>query len=244
MRKNNTLPYSFRAEALMPIEYYRYTSWVEDRLIDLECHNRQNDPTLAEDVAPFEKIKQKCMDTPLDISNAQDGSDIRLREWDNKVVVCCLTSSGNRVYIGEKDGNWSLGLGVHSDSWIKPWKYKSRNLLKKDDVMIDIDYWKCECMSRFIHPNTDIICTKCGKKKADNARAYEVEKTNMFDERNIFRGIYSREALVELVKDAFGIDEYLRLQVPDAWLIELSDKLINGVKKEDIYSFILESLEE
>ena len=107
--------------------------------------------------------------------------------------------------------------------------------------MIDMNYWKCECRFKYIHRITDSICIKCGKKKENNAKSHEVEERNMFVERDIFRGTYSREALVGLVKEAFGIDEVV-LDVPDRWLVDLADRLINGGKQVDIYSFIVESL--
>ena len=282
----NKLPWNFRVDTLMPIAYYRYTSSVEDRVVDLDTWNRRDDQTLAEDVAPFEALKAKCLATPLDCSDEQDGSNMRLNQWDNKVVICFQTNQGNKVYIGQYNGNWTMGLGVRSDSWIKPQKYQHRNLVRKGDFMIDMDHWKCKCKGRFIHPNSDSVCTKCATKredyvfpenkdpflhKADNPNAWEVKEENMFTDKDIFLGTYSREALLALTKQAYLTNfedkvealkcfEHQEIWLKDSdfdqneWFLELAEKLINigkitnnhavALKESDILAWITDSLED
>lgn len=252
----NKLPFNFRVDTLMPIAYYRYTSSVEDRVVDLNTWNRRDDETLAAEVAPFEALKLKCLATPLDCSEKQDGSNMRLNQWDNKVVICFQTNQGNKVYIGQYDGNWTMGLGVRSDSWIKPQKYQHRNLVRQGDFMIDMDHWKCKCKTRMVHPNAEEICTKCAEKRYDyntsdlskifspHPTAYEVKEENMFVDKDNFLGTYSREALIALTKEAYlanftdkveGLKCFEHQEVwlkegdsgANEWLLELAEKLTN-----------------
>lgn len=265
--KLTTLPYNFTADSLMPIAYYPYTSSTVDRIVDVNVWNRRDDPTLQDDIKPFLDIKKKCMATLLDCSSAQDGSEMRLNQWDNKVVLCLQTTQGNLVYIGYYDNNWTMGFGVSSDKWVKPQKYKHRNLVKRGGEMIDMDHWKCDCKKNNIHPDAHHICTKCSRKKissiiympdvfSENPKVYEVEAKNMFLENDMFLGTYSREALHSLVREAF-LSNYEDVNVAllayehnliwlkeqgveqEEWLLELANllKSANMVRK-DIFSWI------
>lgn len=109
----------FKAEQLTPIRYYRYTSWVTDRFFEIRYDDKLN-PWIR----VFEALKDKAKKMYMDISEAQDGSEIRTQQWDNKVVIECLTSNGNILFVGYKDGGYVLGLGRDGDKWVKPYHYK------------------------------------------------------------------------------------------------------------------------
>ena len=263
MRRNNQIPWGFTADKLMPVRYYRYTSYVVDRLVEIDTWNRRNDEDLARDVAPFEAIQAKCMATELDVSDSQNGSDYRVDQWDNKVVVCLMTDSGNLIYVGKKDGNWSMGLGVIGDPWITPYEYKHRNLVKGvDGVMYDYDHWKCGCKFRFVHHKSECICPMCGINSSATCvaipKAYEA-LNNLYVPDGKYLGVYSKEALINLVEKAYdnmpaymykcfvnGVSERCKYQINriskgdafgENFLFKLASKLSEPLPKVHRYDF-------
>lgn len=91
-----------------PIDFWPYTSWVTDRILEIDTWNGDQDSRDAAR-AEVEEIKNYL----LDLFNAS-GIPARL---DNKIVFECATRSGKTFYVGIYDGNLSVGFGMGSDYW-------------------------------------------------------------------------------------------------------------------------------
>lgn len=107
------LPIWLSMRNITPVRYYRYTSFVSDKLLEFE---QKDAPEF------FNELKERVMNRDIDISEAQDGSDVRTKVWDNKVVIECLTGNGNTLFVGYYDWKVCVGLGRWGDSWVKPYK--------------------------------------------------------------------------------------------------------------------------
>lgn len=115
------IPEFFWAHRLKPINYYRYASLVVDPFFEAECTDTESTV-----VRRFNALKKMCMDTYLETN--MDGLDYQKEVWDNKVVIECQTENGNTIYVGFYDLKLSIGLGVKTDPWVKPWAYRSKPL--------------------------------------------------------------------------------------------------------------------
>ena len=47
------------------------------------------------------------------------------------------------------------------------------------EIQLTSEYWDCECLKNYIHPNSVSCCGRCGALKEDqpDSRVEEVEKT-------------------------------------------------------------------
>lgn len=117
---NNEIPFWLRSGTLILQEYYRYTSSVQERLIEVEWDDKS--PEANRSRQWFELFREKLEQHDYDYSERQNMSLIGKCQRDNKIAIKCLTPTGAIIYIGYYDNSWSIGLSVYSDSWVKPYK--------------------------------------------------------------------------------------------------------------------------
>lgn len=116
------IPFNWEAKDLKLVNYYRYTSYVIDRFIEFKSDDFDKDE-FQEQKLWFCAIKDKVEKAKIDLSEAQDGSDIKTNQWDNKIVIEVETPQSNRIFIGFKDWTYCIGLGRDGDKWIKPQRF-------------------------------------------------------------------------------------------------------------------------
>lgn len=131
--RNKQIPFYWRAEELVLVNFYRYTSFVTDVFIELDDRDdRDNKREHGAAFAFFDTLKKRVRESYI----KTDYADVPRRDiWDNKVVIECLTSQGNKIFVGYYDFRMSIGLGVKSDSWVKPYP------ILKELVYNEADYW-------------------------------------------------------------------------------------------------------
>lgn len=105
--------YSFwlRVENLRPIRFYAYTSAVMCKILSQSHNYKTAESEFLDDLG----------------TKLQEVVESKGIHWDNKVVVECEIEGNyhdqkaiSNVFIGQYDGVWSVGFGVHGDKWIKP----------------------------------------------------------------------------------------------------------------------------
>lgn len=94
------------------INFFRYKSCVLDRIYEISTWRESEIEKYAVEIQYFEKIKEALLKKNKNIN------------WDNKIVIECLTSSGGKFFIGCFDSVWSIGLSVSHDKWIEPIELK------------------------------------------------------------------------------------------------------------------------
>jgi len=127
--RNKEIPFYWNAQELVLVNFYRYTSFVTDTFIEVERDEREKYPKTY---AFFDTLQKRVRESYI----KTDYADVPRRDlWDNKVVIECLTSQGNKIFVGYYDFRMSIGLGVKSDSWVKPYP------ILKELVYNEADYW-------------------------------------------------------------------------------------------------------
>ena len=116
--KNAIIPFYWNVDSLELVNYYRYTSFVTDVFIHLRSDDRKNQE-FPNTTNWYYEFQNKVMKSSMDM----DEYGVRTNQWDNKIVIECKTSQGNTIFVGFYDGNMSIGLGVRSDEWIKPFPF-------------------------------------------------------------------------------------------------------------------------
>jgi hypothetical protein len=124
--KNQEIPFQWRVNELTLVNFHRYTSHVIDAFIELREYEEKDKLTPA--YAWFTALRERVMKAHILF---EDGTE-RTRYWDNKVVIECLTSNGNTIFVGFYDWTMSIGLGVRSDSWVKPYPINEHSLSQAD----------------------------------------------------------------------------------------------------------------
>ena len=115
------IPEWFKVEKLIPINFYRYTSFVYDRFVFVDCFNNKPEK-FPEQVAAFNALKERVlgMDCIEKYGSENDPAEVHPVRWDNKVVVECINEAGEHIFVGWKDFGYSIGKSRGGDGWIKP----------------------------------------------------------------------------------------------------------------------------
>ena len=118
--RNKLIPFQWKVSELKLVNYHRYTSYATDVFIEIN-NNDENNKDLDSQRAWFRALRERVEAAYMDTAFPEQS--IRTRQWDNKVVIECLTSQGNTIFVGFYDWTMCIGLGVRSDSWIKPYPF-------------------------------------------------------------------------------------------------------------------------
>lgn len=113
------IPYSLRLAILKPVRFYPYPSIVIDEIYCIELNSE--DKAVLEQ---FERFEEKCKDTYLNMGTEMEPQLFK-NIFDNKVVIECVTSVGNKVYVGFYNNKWKMGLGVNPIDKQEPYNYST-----------------------------------------------------------------------------------------------------------------------
>jgi len=104
-----TLPDYFWADKLKPIRFYRYPSFTRDVFYEINVAENKDE---RDTICRFHDLKRRCMDSYVDMKMSGEDPMWTKDVWDNKIVIECLTESGNIIFVGFHDFIYSVGEGV------------------------------------------------------------------------------------------------------------------------------------
>lgn len=110
---NTKIPDYFWADRLTPVKYFGYTSSVRMRVFEIDVYNKRGKE--KEVIQRFNDLKQKCMDMFVDMRSSDSTEPLwSSNVWDNKIVIECLTETGETIFVGYYDFNYSIGKAIYS----------------------------------------------------------------------------------------------------------------------------------
>jgi hypothetical protein len=65
--------------------------------------------------------------------------------------------------------------------------YRGERLEYVGDIILNLDYWDCDCEKNYIHPKTQQICNICNYSQEESpaSRENEVKKYNKLKEKDL-----------------------------------------------------------
>lgn len=119
--RNYEIPFWWHVDGLKLVAFHRYTSHVTDAWMEVEASElKEKSPISWRWFKDLEKrVRESWIREVESTGKSYDRTDV----WDNKIVIECETSQGNRVFVGYYDNRFFLGFGVRSDSWIVPARF-------------------------------------------------------------------------------------------------------------------------
>lgn len=234
---NTNLPYWFKVEEITPINFYRYTSFVESVFISFSSHNDVEREKYAYQISIFNKLREKIEAMKI-VSNGEI-TDVR---WDNKVVIECINKDGHKFFVGYKDWTYSIGLGRRGDEWVKP-----QQLLSKEDAADPVK-------SAYAIRYSEIYSDKYERQYIRSDKAWYAEANQIFLPE-LTMGIYHEDGgcLAEMIVKWHSLNGKLspRLEsFDDSWLLLTAfDDLIKLMSENDsrditpeVFTQLLDSL--